>query len=229
MVSRSSQPTATASPTTSPIKMTGRESAYYDAQDNAVDNNLVDRNHDSGIFLGDARSNRIASNHIRNNGRAPGMDTTDGIRVDILSFTNTLRDNRLHRNVTHDCHDETMNGNFWINNEGATSMPPRLCRGDDDDTDNEKFERERIPSAGTRTTRGISTVRWVCRSRRPITIGRLHMRPSTPRRCCSCCRKSVSARGVRRCCRSNEVGHEILTISGEQRPACAAHGRVRCT
>jgi len=63
----------------------------------------------------------------------------------MMSTGNTLRDNHLASNLTHDCHDDSIGAgtagtaNSWINNEGVSSQPPGLCRGDDDDGD--EFER----------------------------------------------------------------------------------------
>jgi parallel beta-helix repeat protein len=113
---------------------------YDSSQNNTLEANLVQGNSDSGILLDDGNTNSVESNHVRNNGTSSG-DTTDGIRVNVLSTGNTLRDNHLKGNVTHDCHDNSVGtgtagtANFWIDNEGQSSKPPGLCRGDDDDGD----------------------------------------------------------------------------------------------
>ncbi len=75
---------------------------------------------------------------MRNNGTGTD-DKTDGIRANLGSVGNTIRDNRLRNNVTHDCHDVNgLVGNAWINNRGQTSMPPGLCRGGDSGSDSER-------------------------------------------------------------------------------------------
>jgi parallel beta-helix repeat protein len=117
---------------------------YGASQDNALEANLVKSNGDSGILLDDGDSNDIEKNHITKNGTSSG-DTTDGIRVSMLSTSNTLQDNHLNRNVTHDCHDDSLGGgtaataNFWIDNKGQTSKPLGLCP-EADDEDAERFE-----------------------------------------------------------------------------------------
>jgi len=111
----------------------------YDSQNNALDDNKVEHNDDSGILLGDAAglfpadNNTVGDNKVRNNGTA-GADVTDGIRINILSTSNTVHDNHLRDNVTHDCHDDGI-GNVWVNNHGETSQPPGLCGRDDDAAD----------------------------------------------------------------------------------------------
>jgi parallel beta-helix repeat protein len=118
---------------------------YETSKNNALEANLVVGNSDSGILLDDGDSNSIAQNHVTKNGTGSG-DTTDGIRVNFLSSRNTLRDNHLNRNVTHDCHDNSVGtgtaatANVWIGNEGQASQPPGLCR-EDDDEDANRFER----------------------------------------------------------------------------------------
>jgi parallel beta-helix repeat protein len=118
----------------------------YDSQDNVVTNNFSQRNQDSGILLDNAADNQVDANHVRENGTENG-DTTDGIRVDALSAGNTLRDNHLWRNVTHDCHDDSAGAgtagtaNFWSDNHGLTSEPPGLCREDDDEESFEQVEQ----------------------------------------------------------------------------------------
>jgi parallel beta-helix repeat protein len=118
----------------------------YDSQSNALRANMVEDNSDSGILLSNGNSNRLEENRVRNNGTSSG-DTTDGIRVDMFSTGNTLRDNHLRHNLTHDCHDDSLGAgtagtaNSWTNNEGSTSKPAGLCRADDDDEDGDSFER----------------------------------------------------------------------------------------
>jgi parallel beta-helix repeat protein len=117
----------------------------YDAQNNALDDNKVEDNKDSGILLDFAsQNNDIGENKVRDNGTTSttNPDATDGIRVnDAFSTGNTVHDNRLKHNVTHDCHDNSVGtgtagtGNFWIDNDGKTSQPTGLCGEDDDDED----------------------------------------------------------------------------------------------
>lgn len=110
----------------------------YDSDDSTLGNNLVENNGDSGVLLDDANGNFVGHNQVRNNGTADG-DTTDGIRVTMLSMGNTLQNNHLKNNVTHDCHDDSTGGgtsgtaNTWANNHGETSNPPGLCSGGADD------------------------------------------------------------------------------------------------
>lgn len=110
----------------------------YDSQTSTVDHNKVEGNSDSGILLDNSDMNTVSDNQVRNNGTANG-DTTDGIRVDLLSTGNTLQNNHLKNNVTHDCHDNSAGSgtantaNFWLNNHGDTSSPPGLCSGGADD------------------------------------------------------------------------------------------------
>ncbi|MDQ6872410.1 MAG: right-handed parallel beta-helix repeat-containing protein [Gemmatimonadota bacterium] len=109
---------------------------YDAASNNSVSDNRVEYNHDSGILLDVALSNTVGSNWVRNNGTETG-DLTDGIRANPGSVGNTIRDNRLRSNVTHDCHDGNAAGNSWINNRGQTSFPPGLCRGGEGGSDTE--------------------------------------------------------------------------------------------
>jgi parallel beta-helix repeat protein len=106
---------------------------YDAARNNSIDRNDVDDNADSGILLDIANSNVVSANKVKDNGTENG-DLTDGIRINAPSTGNTIRDNRLKNNITHDCHDGST-GNTWINNSGATSFPTTLCRGDDEDDD----------------------------------------------------------------------------------------------
>jgi hypothetical protein len=48
-----------------------------------------------------------------------------------LGTGNTISDNKLKRNFTHDCHDKAYPANTWTNNKAGSSEPPGLC-GDDD-------------------------------------------------------------------------------------------------
>jgi hypothetical protein len=90
-----------------------------------------------------ARNNDVGENKVRDNGTTSttNPDATDGIRVNAFSTGNTVHDNRLKHNVTHDCHDNSVGtgtagtGNFWINNDGTTSNRPGLCGEDDNDAD----------------------------------------------------------------------------------------------
>jgi parallel beta-helix repeat protein len=110
----------------------------YDSEDNVLDNNKVEDNDGSGIQLGDqlgfpATDNTIANNQVRENGTA-GSDLTDGIRINLGSVGNTVHNNHLRDNVTHDCHDETADGvNTWTGNHGETENRPGLCTKDNDD------------------------------------------------------------------------------------------------
>jgi len=106
--------------------------SLYSSQTSTVDHNKVEDNSDSGILLSDSDSNTIGNNEIKHNGTS-GPDTTDGIRVDMLSTGNSLHDNHLNDNVTHDCHDDSsgtgtaMTANFWVDNHCETSSPAGLC------------------------------------------------------------------------------------------------------
>jgi parallel beta-helix repeat protein len=100
-----------------------------------VDGNKVDDNAGSGISLFDADSNLLKSNQVEDNGTA-GADMTDGLRVDMNSSNNQIRDNHMDDNVTHDCHDDS-NGsgsgtpptaNFWIGDKGDTQNRLGLCK-----------------------------------------------------------------------------------------------------
>jgi len=113
-------------------------SAYDGAHDNAFDNNSVEENEDGGILLDDADNNSVGNNQVRNNGTSAG-DVTDGIRVNQLSMGNTVHDNHLRDNVTHDCHDNSMGmgtagtANNWLGNHGETENKTGLCTRDPDD------------------------------------------------------------------------------------------------
>jgi hypothetical protein len=109
----------------------------YDAKNNAIWSNWVDRNQDSGILLyafpAGSNGNDVRGNAVTNNGSNPGGDTTDGIRINSPSTGNTIAKNRLKRNIDHDCHDwSLMSGNTWTDNEAQTSFPPTICREDED-------------------------------------------------------------------------------------------------
>ena len=97
----------------------------YFAQSNILDRNHVDDNEDSGILLDGASTNTVSNNQVRDNG-TESLDMTDGIRLEATSSGNTIRDNHLRHNVTHDCHDNGT-ANTWTNNHGETSLPPGLC------------------------------------------------------------------------------------------------------
>ena len=109
--------------------------------------NKVERNGASGLLLDNAQGNEVYGNHVRRNGTENG-DTTDGIRVTELSTGNTLRNNHLKDNTTHDCHDDSVGpgtdgtANFWMNNHGRTSKPPGLCAADDEDRDDDADDRD---------------------------------------------------------------------------------------
>jgi parallel beta-helix repeat protein len=110
----------------------------YDSEDNVLDNNKVEDNQDSGILLGDddglfpATNNTVGNNQVRENGTA-ASDLTDGIRINLGSIGNTVHNNHLRDNVTHDCHDNNGSGNNWDSNHGETSFPPGLCDRENDD------------------------------------------------------------------------------------------------
>jgi parallel beta-helix repeat protein len=109
-------------------------SMYDGSQQNTIADNKVEDNSDSGILLDNASSNTISENKVRENGSTTnGPDTTDGIRVNSPSTSNTIQDNHLRDNVTHDCHDNST-GNTWTENQGETSQPPSLCGRDNDDS-----------------------------------------------------------------------------------------------
>ena len=101
---------------------------------NVAQNNTLDRNHilyntDSGVLFFMSTLNVVSSNRVRNNGNG-ALDQTDGIRIDGASTANRIFDNRLKRNITHDCHDNAV-GNVWTDNRGETSQPPGLCGEED--------------------------------------------------------------------------------------------------
>jgi parallel beta-helix repeat protein len=108
----------------------------YDAsQQNTLDDNSVEGNEDSGILLDDGDNNTVGFNRVRNNGTT-GPDLTDGIRVNASSIDNTVHDNHLRDNVTHDCHDNSLGtANTWTGNHGETDFPAGLCTRDPDDAD----------------------------------------------------------------------------------------------
>jgi len=96
--------------------------------------NEVHGNGGSGVLLEGAKANLVKSNEIESNGPAPpGIDTTDGIRVDSTSTGNQIRSNQLRGNVTHDCHDDSTGtasagtANTWNENQGQTENRPGLC------------------------------------------------------------------------------------------------------
>jgi parallel beta-helix repeat protein len=101
-----------------------------------VEGNSVDGNAGSGILLLGAASNLIQSNRVEKNGTALPPDMTDGIRANATSSDNQIRSNFMDDNVTHDCHDDSLTGNFWFGNRGETQNKPGLCTAhphDDDD------------------------------------------------------------------------------------------------
>jgi parallel beta-helix repeat protein len=108
----------------------------YDAEDNIVSHNVVKENADSGIVLDTASMNDVTHNEVMKNGTADS-DGTDGVRVNMSSADNWIRNNQLRNNVTHDCHDDSLGGgtsgtaNFWIDNHGGTENKPGLCTGDE--------------------------------------------------------------------------------------------------
>jgi len=120
---------------------TGPGIGVYDgSQQNTLDDNSIEDNQDSGILLDDGDGNGVGNNRVRNNG-TPGLDQTDGIRVNALALSNTIHDNHLRDNVTHDCHDNSFGtgtagtANTWTGNHGATDLPSGLCTRDSDDAD----------------------------------------------------------------------------------------------
>lgn len=112
------------------------------SQGNALQSNFIERNGQSGVLLDGAEGNEVDGNRVRRNGTESG-DATDGIRLTAFSTSNTLRNNHLKDNVTHDCHDDSVGpgtagtANIWIDNRGQTSQPPGLCTADDQDDDDE--------------------------------------------------------------------------------------------
>lgn len=108
-----------------------------------VDNNKVEDNEGSGILLDNAQTNTVSDNQVKENGSG-SSDLTDGIRVEITSTGNTIENNHLKENVTHDCHDNSVGGgtagtaNSWIDNHGETENKPGLCTKDP--TDDAAFE-----------------------------------------------------------------------------------------
>jgi parallel beta-helix repeat protein len=106
----------------------------YDSENNAIRNNVVKDNVDSGILLDNADDNDVGHNEVMRNG-TDASDTTDGIRVNTLSEANTIRNNQLRNNVTHDCHDDSMGAgtaataNQWVDNHAGTENRSGLCHG----------------------------------------------------------------------------------------------------
>jgi len=98
-----------------------------------VRSNDIDRNDGSGVYLEDAHSNLLKSNHIESNGVALG-DTTDGIHVDVTSGGNRILTNHMSGNVFHDCHDDSIGtstagtANVWDGDQGQTQNRPGLCK-----------------------------------------------------------------------------------------------------
>ncbi len=97
----------------------------YNSQNNSLYGNEVEGNNDCGILLDNGDNNSVSSNSMKNNG-AGNADTTDGLRVNALSDGNTIQNNRLRQNVTHDRLDDSTT-NSWSNNRGATANRPGLC------------------------------------------------------------------------------------------------------
>jgi parallel beta-helix repeat protein len=117
---------------------------YEAAQNNRLEDNTVENNDSSGILLDVASNNVVSKNDVNDNGTA-NADKTDGIRINALSTDNTIRNNRLKNNVTHDCHDFTVGLlNTWINNRGGTSSPPGLCGGKGHDERSDKGHTESL-------------------------------------------------------------------------------------
>jgi len=110
----------------------------YGAQNSSMTDNHVENNAGSGILVSiDANTstgNAVNDNKIRSNGGG-SPDSTDGIRVEVGSTSNSLDGNHLRDNITHDCHDFNVSGNTWTNNHGDTSVPPGICGRDDNDAD----------------------------------------------------------------------------------------------
>jgi parallel beta-helix repeat protein len=100
------------------------------AQNNSLVKNRVNDNEDGGILLDNGSTNSLRDNHVHVNGTPSDADFTDGIRIN-AGTGNIIDDNHLKRNVTHDCHDETLTANTWTNNKAGSSYPAGLC-GDDD-------------------------------------------------------------------------------------------------
>ena len=105
------------------------------AMQNILRANDITNNGGSGILLLGANSNLFKSNHIAGNGTPPpGLDTTDGIRVDVTSSSNQILTNQMNNNITHDCHDDSAGmgtagtANTWNNNQGNTQNRPGLCK-----------------------------------------------------------------------------------------------------
>ena len=104
------------------------------AQQNSIFRNQIKDNKDSGFLLFNSDVNNVRANHLHSNGTETGVDLTDGIRIE-LGSGNTLADNKLKHNATHDCHDNSYPSNTWTNNRQGSSFPPlsELCGDDEDD------------------------------------------------------------------------------------------------
>jgi hypothetical protein len=80
--------------------------------------------------------------------RALNSTFFDGIFMNVDTSNNRLAGNFLRNNTEHDCHDDSVGpnnppalvANFWINNNGVTENKPGLCRGDNEDQDDDDFD-----------------------------------------------------------------------------------------
>jgi parallel beta-helix repeat protein len=106
----------------------------------SVEDNKITDNGYSGILLTDSDNNTVGDNKVKNNGSASNdLTSGDGIRVEMTSANNTIENNHLKDNVTHDCHDNSVGtgtagtANSWIDNHGETENKPGLCTKDPDD------------------------------------------------------------------------------------------------
>jgi parallel beta-helix repeat protein len=87
--------------------------------------NVVERNERDGIGLEDADANAVYANKASFNGR-------DGLRLDALSTSNRLQQNRMVGSGEHDGHDDSAGlgtagtANLWVANWGVTENRPGL-------------------------------------------------------------------------------------------------------
>jgi nitrous oxidase accessory protein NosD len=107
--------------------------SLYRASSIRIVSNWATKNGDTGILLDStgptfgSNGNSVTANIVSFNGTAGIVpDTTDGIRINADSTGNVIANNRLKKNITHDCHDGST-GNTWMNNGAQSSFPVDLC------------------------------------------------------------------------------------------------------
>jgi len=94
---------------------------------NTLRNNELTSNGEDGINLDSANDNTLTNNKTRSNSR-------DGVHASSGSTNNTIQNNDAKTNTQFDCRDLSAGGgtagtaNFWLNDKGATSSPPGICK-----------------------------------------------------------------------------------------------------